>query len=209
MSVPANLLATYADLLALPEDIRAEVLAGEVVTAPSPLPGHSRAQRTLSGVIGLPFDTEHGRGGPGGWWIFLEIDVALGSHDVVRPDLAGWRRERLPHPRNTRPIVLAPDWICEVLSPSTVGRDRGYKRDLYARAAVGHYWVVDTDARILEAFELDGGRWMLNGTYGDQDIARIAPFAEIELRVGDMFMPLEDSPALSEVVEDLGGPATS
>ena len=191
MSTPADRLATYGDLLALPEDIRAEILAGAVVTAPSPLPGHSWAQRTLGGVIGFPFDNQHGRGGPGGWWILPEVDIALGLHDIVRPDLAGWRRARLHHPGKNRPIEIAPDWVCELLSPSTASRDRGYKRDLYARSNIGHYWVVDVELRLLEAFELRDGRWMLNGTYSDQDVARIAPFAEIELVIGDLFMPPE------------------
>ena len=116
MSTPPK-LATYADLLAMPEDVRAEVFAGEIVTTPASLPRHSKVQRALSRFVGGPFDDDDGRGGPGGWWIFVEVDVELGPHDVVRPDLAGWRRERLPNPGKARPITVAPDWVCEVLSP--------------------------------------------------------------------------------------------
>lgn len=98
MSDAAPRLATYDDLLALPEETRAEIVAGEVRTAPGPLPKHSRAVRALGSCIGGPFDDDDGRGGPGGWWILVEVDVRQSEHDIVRPDLAGWRRERLPEP---------------------------------------------------------------------------------------------------------------
>lgn len=119
MSSQAPKLATYNDLLALPADVRAEVLGGEIVTAPAPLPRHSQVQRAAGSFIGGPFHDDDGRGGPGGWWIFVEVDIALGPHDIVRPDLAGWRRERLPRPGSLRPIETAPDWVCEILAPAT------------------------------------------------------------------------------------------
>ena len=189
MSDAAERLATYADLMRLPEDVRAEILAGRIVTAPAPLPRHSRAQRSLGGFIGGPFDDDDGMGGPGGWWIFVEVDIQLAPHDVVRPDLAGWRRERLPDPGDLRPITVPPDWICEVLSPSTAVYDRVTKRDLYARHGVAYDWIVDVDARTLEAFALEGGRWVLLGNHDEHALARIAPFAEIELPVGRLFLP--------------------
>lgn len=189
MSQSAPRLATYADLLAFPEDVRAEILSGQIVTSPAPLPRHSKVQGAVRRFIGGPYDDDDGHGGPGGWWIFVEVDVQLTVHDVVRPDLAGWRRGRLPDPGNRRPIDVAPDWICEVLSPSTAARDRLTKRELYATSNVPYYWIVDADARVLEAFELVGGRWSLLGAYGDDATARIAPFTEIELPVGRLFLP--------------------
>jgi Uma2 family endonuclease len=191
MSDPAPRLATYEDLLALPEDVRAEVVGGRVITAPAPLPRHSRAQRALGSFVGRPFDDDHGYGGPGGWWIFVEVDIQLGRHDIVRPDIAGWRRERLSNPGDQRPLLVAPDWICEVLSPSTAAYDRTTKRNLYAQSGVRHYWLVDADTRTLEAFELVDQRWVLLGTYGDGAVVRIAPFELIELSVGRLFMPKE------------------
>ena len=122
MSSPAPKLATYADLLALPEDERAEVLSGQIVMTPAPLPRHAYVQRCTGRFIGGPFDDDDGRGGPGGWWIFVEVDVALGAHDIVRPDISGWRREGLPRPGSVRPIDVVPDWVCEVLSPATAAR---------------------------------------------------------------------------------------
>lgn len=181
--------ASYADLLALPEDVRAEILGGEITTAPAPLPRHSKAQGSLRRFVGGPFDDDDGHGGPGGWWIFLEVDVQLEVHEVVRPDLSGWRRERLPNPGDRRPIDVAPDWICEVISPSTAVRDRTTKRELYARHGVRHYWLLDPEARTLEAFELVDGRWVLLGAYGESAAVSVPPFEAIELPVGRLFLP--------------------
>ena len=187
--MPATKLATYDDLLRLPDDVRGEVLAGHVITAPAPLPKHSKAQGALRSFVGRPYDDDDGHGGPGGWWIFVEVDVQFGDHDIVRPDLAGWRRERLTDPGERRPIDVSPDWVCEVLSPSTAARDRVTKRALYAQHGVRHYWIVDVDARTLESFELVDGRWVLAGSYDDTTTARIAPFDGVELSVDRLFLP--------------------
>lgn len=188
---PAPKPATYADLLALPEDVRAEVLGGEIAVSPSPLPRHAKVQGALRRFIGGPFDDDHGRGGPGGWWIFEEVDVALGPHDVVRPDLVGFHRERLPRPGKVRPIELRPDWVCEISSPSTAARDRVTKRHLYARVEVPYYWLIDPEARVLEALCLRDGSWFEMGVYDDTAVARIAPFEAVELELGRLFLPRE------------------
>lgn len=189
MSSAARTLATYGDLLALADDVRAEIFGGRIVTAPAPLPKHSRAQRALGSFVGRPFDDDDGFGGPGGWWIFVEVDVQLGPHDVVRPDLAGWRRQRLPDPGDRRPIDVAPNWVCEILSPSTAARDRVEKRKLYADHGIEHYWIVDVDARTLEAFELSAGRWVLVDSYDETATARIPPFDAVELVIDRLFLP--------------------
>jgi len=182
-------LATYGDLVALPSDVHAEVLAGEIVTAPAPLPRHSKVQRAAGRFVGGPFDDDDGRGGPGGWWIFVEVDVALGPHDIVRPDLAGWRRPRLPRPGAARPIEVVPDWVAEILSPATAARDRVQKRNLYARAGILHYWLIDPETRVLEALVLRDGVWLEAGVYDDSHTARTPPFEAIEIEVGGMFLP--------------------
>ena len=197
MATPAPKLATYADLLALPADTRAEVLAGEIITSPAPLPRHSKVQRAAGRFLGGPFDDDDGRGGPGGWWIFVEVDVALGRHDIVRPDLAGWRRERLARPGAKRPIEVVPDWVCEILSPATAARDRVTKRALYARTGISYYWLIDPQARVLEALALRDGTWVEVGVYDDTATARIAPFDAIELEVGRLFLP-KDADELDE-----------
>jgi Uma2 family endonuclease len=205
MADAARKLATYEDLLALEGDERAGVLAGSLEVLPSPLPRHSKVQGALRRFVGGPFDDDDGTGGPGGWWIFVEVDVALGRHDVVRPDLAGWRRERLPQP-DVRPIRVAPDWICEILSPSTASRDRVAKRALYAAHGVAHYWLVDPDARTLEALALgDDGRWVEVGAYDESALARVAPFEAIELAVGRLFLPRDATPSADSTDEDAPG----
>jgi Uma2 family endonuclease len=189
---PARKLATYDDLLGLPDGASAEILGGVMVPPPSPLPRHSRAQRALGGVIGRSFDDDDGRGGPGGWWILPEVDVRLSPHDIVRPDIAGWRRVRLPSPWDTRPIDVAPDWIAEIISPSNAAQDRVDKRALYARHGVAFYWIIDPAARTLEALRLDAsGGWVEIGAYGDGSVERVAPFDAIELEVGRRFPPNE------------------
>ena len=186
---PVERLATYDDLLALPEGVRGEVIAGQIETAPSPLPEHSRAVGVLSDEIGLPVDRRHGRGGPGGWWIFSDIDVRLSPNDIVRPDLVGFRRERLPEPWGKRPIDLVPDWVCEILSPSNAAYDRVKKANLYASSRVPFMWLVDPAERVLEAFRLVDRMWARFASYDDTSKARIAPFEEVELDVGLLFPP--------------------
>lgn len=187
---PALAKATYDALLGLPQGIRAEVVDGAVQVAPSPSPEHGRAQRALGNFIGGPFDDDDDRGGHGGWWILPEVDVRLGVHDIVRPDVAGWRRSRLPSPWGQRPLELVPDWICEIVSPSNAAHDRVTKRRLYASHGVPHYWLVDPIARTLEALHLDRGMWIELGVWGDGDVARIEPFAAIELEAGRLFPPV-------------------
>jgi Uma2 family endonuclease len=186
---PARTRATFADLAALPESVRAEVLDGNVVEKAAPGAEHGRTQRSVSRFVGGPFDDDDGRGGPGGWWILSEVDVELGSHDVVRPDLAGWRRERLPHPGAERPIRVVPDWICEVLSPSNQSGDRVLKADLCARSGVAFYWMADAAEHVLEALRLESGRWVRLGAWDSSHTVRIPPFEQVELEVGRLFLP--------------------
>lgn len=182
--------ATYETLLGLPEGVRAEIIGGQVVEAASPLPEHGRAQRAIGRFIGGPFDDDDDRGGHGGWWILPEVDVRLGLHDIVRPDVAGWRRARLPSPWGQRPLEVTPDWVCEVVSPSNAAHDRVTKRRLYAAHGIPHYWLVDPVARTLEALRLEGGVWIELGVFGDGDLAHIEPFAAVELDVGRLFPPV-------------------
>ncbi|MDC0717271.1 Uma2 family endonuclease [Nannocystis bainbridge] len=183
----ARKLKTYEDLLAIPEEVRAELLAGEIIAQPGGLSDHSRVQRSMSRFIGGPFDDD--TDGPDGWWIFLEMDVRFTRHDVTRPDLVGWRRSRLPAPAGMRPIDVVPDWICEVLSPSNARHDRVFKARLYAEHGVPYYWLIDPAERTLEAYVLRDSQWLRAGAWDDTEVARVPPFEAIELPVGRLFFP--------------------
>jgi Uma2 family endonuclease len=173
--------ATLADLEALPEHLVGELLDGELHVSPRPAVPHALAASVLGwGLVG-PFQV--GVGGPGGWFILDEPSLALGE-DVLVPDLAGWRRERVPElPRKGR-IPVAPDWLCEVLSSSTAAFDRGMKLPVYARAGIKYVWLVDPAARTLEVLRLEGSRYTLLATYSSTAHVRAEPFEAAELRLG-------------------------
>ncbi len=179
MSAPARHVPTYEDILALPENQVGQILGGELHVQPRPAPRHAIAATSLSGELVPPF--KRGRGGPGGWVILFEPELHLGA-DVVVPDLAGWRRERMPEvPVDEGYFRLAPDWVCEVESPSTRRIDRGVKRDIYLREQVRWLWAVDPDAQLLEVFVLDGERYALALTATEAARVRAVPFDAIEL----------------------------
>jgi hypothetical protein len=182
--------ATYDDLLAVPEHLVAEILFGQLVTHPRPAPRHAVAASALGHALGPPFQS--GNGGPGGWLLLDEPELHLNGHVAV-PDLAGWRRERLPMLPETAWIETPPDWVCEVLSPSTERYDRGDKRTIYAEAGVGYLWHVDPVLRMLEVFELKDGKWLLNGVCHDDAEVTAPPFAEPSFRLG-LLWPF-DAPA--------------
>ncbi len=184
---PAPRPATYADLLALPEDVRGEIVDGHVVTMPAPRPRHANSAGAVRRFVGGPFHDDDGFGGPGGWWIFADVEVSLGE-DVLRPDLSGWRRPRLLDP-DVRPIPTAPDWVCEVLSPSNEAHDRVIKRRKYAQHGIPHYWILDPEERTLEALSLLDGRWLDAGSFDETAVARIPPFEAVEIPVGRLFLP--------------------
>jgi Uma2 family endonuclease len=184
MGKSARRPATYEDLMAVPDTLVAEILDGELVTHPRPAAPHARSASRLGMILGGPFDL--GQGGPGGWLILYEPELHLRS-DVVVPDLAAWRRERMPEMPHTAAFELAPDWACEVLSPSTASVDRTVKMDIYAREQVAHLWLVHPVDRTVEAYGLEAGRWIVAGTWRDDARARIEPFGAIELDLATLW----------------------
>jgi len=184
MTDRARRLATYEDLLAVPDGILAEIIAGDLVTQPRPSSYHSNAASVLGGEIGGLF--HRSRGGPGGWWILFEPELHLDT-DVLVPDLAGWRRERMPHLPEGHAFTIAPDWACEVLSPATARRDRMLKMPIYARAGVGHVWLVDPDLMTLEVYRREGTQWLLLGTHGAEDTVRAEPFEAVAIELAALF----------------------
>ena len=184
MGDPAKRRATYEDLLAAPPNCIAEIIDGSLVTQPRPASLHARAASRLGIDLGNPFD--RGRGGPGGWILLYEPELHL-QHDVLVPDFAGWRRERMPELPNTAAFELAPDWVCEVLSASTAATDRAQKMPIYARERVAYLWLVDPVMRTLEACRLDGDRWTILGSWRDDAKVRVEPFEAVELELGGLW----------------------
>ncbi len=176
--------ATYDDVLAAPENKVAEILDGELVLSPRPAPRHAVVSSRLGVALGGPFD--RGIGGPGGWWILDEPELHF-AQQIVVPDLAGWQRERLPAMPDEAFFSLAPDWVCEVLSPSTERIDRGRKLRIYAAAGVAHAWLVKPSERMLEVFRLRDGAWTIVAVWGDTDVVRAQPFEAIELELGPLW----------------------
>ncbi len=181
---PLDRPATYEDLVKIPDIMVAEIVDGELHASPRPAPKHARAGSSLGVRVGGPYD--HGLGGPGGWWILDEPELHLG-HDVLVPDLAGWRRTRMPRLPETAYFPLAPDWVCEILSPSTASLDRVKKLTIYAREQVAHAWLIDPLARTLEVLRLEAGRWTILGTHAGADVVRAEPFADIELELSALW----------------------
>jgi Uma2 family endonuclease len=170
--------ATYQDVLDAPEHLVAEIIDGELRLSPRPAGAHTAAASRLGTVIGGPFDL--GNGGPGGWIILDEPELHL-AEEIVVPDLAGWRRERLPKVQNDAYFTLAPDWVCEVLSPSTRVHDRAEKLPIYAHAGVGHVWLINPAATTLEIFRRQERDWLLVGIHRGDVRVRAEPFDAIEL----------------------------
>jgi Uma2 family endonuclease len=189
--IPLDHRATYEDLVKLPEHVVAEIVNGELHASPRPAPAHAIAGSSLGVVIGGPYS--HGRGGPGGWWILDEPELHLGP-DVLVPDLAGWRRARMPRRPDTAYFPLAPDWVCEVLSPSTAVLDRSRKLVIYAREGVAHAWLIDPLARMLEVLRLESGRWSLLAAHAGNDVVRAEPFVEIDVELRLLWDDPADSP---------------
>ena len=180
---PFDRPATYDDLVALPDNLVAEILDGELHASPRPADPHATAESALGMVVGPPF--HFGRGGPGGWRILVEPEIHLGA-DVVVPDWAGWRRERFTSP-TTAYYTVVPDWICEILSPSTSKIDRTKKLAIYAREGVRHTWLIDPVARTLEVLRLENGHFAIIASHVDDEVVRAEPFAEIELNLRDLW----------------------
>ncbi len=176
--------ATYQDVLDAPPNKVAEVIEGTLYLNPRPTPRHTVASSGVGASISPPY--HYGRGGPGGWWILDEPELHLGE-DILVPDLAGWRRERMPEVPEMAYFTLAPDWVCEILSPSTRSLDLGMKREIYARECVVHLWFVDPSSRTLEAFELHDGQWVILKTLTEKDAVSLPPFEAISFSLGDLW----------------------
>ncbi len=184
MAEPAARRATYEDLAGVPSHLVAELIHGQLMTSPRPAPPHALAASSLSGELHGPFD--RGRGGPGGWIILYEPELHLNG-DALVPDLADWRRERMPALPQTSAFELAPDWVSEVLSPSTAALDRTVKIPVYAREGVGHVWLIDPLAQTLEVLRLDAGSYRIVGAWSGDAVVHAEPFDALGIALTELW----------------------
>lgn len=192
MSEPARKRATYEDLFGIPENATGEIIDGELIVTPRPSRKHQFASSALGNMVGPSYQFGRG-GGPGGWIILDEPEIALGENILV-PDLAGWRRERFPGEEETNWISVVPDWVCEVLSPGTIRTDKVRKTGIYAEHGVRHLWLLDPLARTLDVFELESGRWVVLGMHLENDRVRAHPFTEVEIELELLWLGYEPPP---------------
>lgn len=181
---PAEL---WAELEALPEHLKGEIIDGQLYVQPRPRPRHARGIGFLGRFLGGSFDYD--ADGPGGWWIVPEPGIELARAPEVSPDLAGWRRELLPQlPPESEPFRTVPDWVCEVLSPSNARYDQQTKAPFYASVAVPWLWLVDTRSRLIEVRRLAAGKWVVEEVFSDEPAARIPPFDAIEIPLNRLWV---------------------
>jgi Uma2 family endonuclease len=178
----------YEQLEALPEGVTGEILGGQLHAHPRPSGRHAIAASSLGGDLVGPF--QMGRGGPGGWWIIDEPELHLVYNtEVVVPDLAGWRRERMQRPPEDHRFTVVPDWVCEILSKSTASIDREVKMPIYAQFGVAYAWLLDPEARTLEAYARDVDTWREIGCFSGAEPVSVAPFDAVTINLSDLWMP--------------------
>ncbi|MEO1483970.1 MAG: Uma2 family endonuclease [Myxococcota bacterium] len=186
---PAKREAAYQDLVDTPEHSVAEIVGGDLYVSPRPRARHSRAASILGMLLGPPYQLK--LGGPGGWEILDEPELHLGAHVLV-PDLAGWRYDLNPEfDLTVAHIEIAPQWVCEVLSPRTAALDRTRKLPIYAEHGVQHAWLIDPESRTLEVFRRQGERWLLIAAHEGTDPVAAEPFDATPIQISKMWLPVD------------------
>lgn len=170
----------------MPRELKGEIINGELYVQPRPRARHARVELGIGNALYGPYDLGSG-GGPGGWWILPEPGIEVPGSPEFSPDLAGWRRERMPELPEDSAIIVVPDWICEVLSPRTRGYDLLKKRPFYAAIGVGWLWYVDVEACTISVSRLQNGVWVEVAIHGDAERARLQPFPDVELDLGSLW----------------------
>lgn len=186
MSEAAKKRALYDDLCRIPEGTRGEIINGELIVTPRPSRRHTLTTTLLGTRVTSSYHYGEG-GGPGGWIIIIEPEIGLGE-DILVPDLAGWKQERFPVSEPHNWISAPPDWVCEVLSPGTVGKDKIRKMLVYARHEIPFAWVIDPLEKTLEVYRLELKRWVVSGLHGEKDKVRAEPFMELEIDLNDLWL---------------------
>ena len=186
MGDPAKRKAVYEDLYNLPENMTGEIIDGELIATPRPSRSHTLTTTLLGARVTPPYHFGEG-GGPGGWIIIIEPEIGLDG-DILVPDLAGWNKNRFPTKEPHNWISVPPDWVCEVLSPGTVSKDKVVKMPIYAHHGVLHLWLIDPLEKTLEVFRLASSHWVVAGLHGGNDKVRAEPFSEIEIDLSNLWL---------------------
>lgn len=175
----------YEELCALPENVIGEIINGELIVSPRPAPKHANSASGLTGILREYY--QYGRnGGPGGWWILIEPQIEF-PEKVVVPDIAGWKKSKMPSLPDKAYFNLAPDWVCEVLSPSTARYDRISKLQVYANNGITDYWILDPVGKVLETYSLEKGGYKVGPAFSGNDIVKTSPFSDFEFDLGDLW----------------------
>jgi Uma2 family endonuclease len=163
-----------------PEETRAreELLNGVPILSPRPTGKHILIASRLGGILNSLFDRGHG--GPGGWWILDEPEILMPSSKCI-PDIAGWRKERLPHIPNNYLFEVCPNWVCEVISDGSRKTDRKVKPPIYLKGGVSHLWLIEPESRTLEVLESTPNGWLAVQSFSDDEVVRAKPFDAVEL----------------------------
>jgi len=185
MDQAAQTKATYDDLHNLADNMIGEIVNGSLYATPRPSPRHAKITSELGAEIIYPY--RFGRGGPGGWIILDEPEIQLSSHTLV-PDIAGWKQDNFPSLLKTNWIDVAPDWICEVLSPGTLRLDKTQKMPIYAEHHVQHLWLINPIDKTLDVFKWSSQGWLLLHAYVENDMVRADPFQEIEIDLAELWL---------------------
>lgn len=188
---PARGPHTIADWEKASIERRLELVDGELTEKASPSGEHGHLQARVSRSVGNRFDRRPGGRFPGGWWIMSEVDVQLGG-DIFRPDLIGWRRERMSVVPRTRPVEVRPDWVGEVISESNASHDRVTKLRAYHQAGVPHYWLIDPRDRTLTVLRHADGGYLTVLVASEAETIRAEPFEAMELDLRTIFGDLDD-----------------
>ena len=193
MSELAKRKATYQDLYKIPDNATGEIIDGEIIVTPRPSRKHVICTTALGAAVTAPYQFGQGNG-PGGWIFAIEPEIGLGEQIMV-PDLAGWKRERFPVEEDHNWISAVPDWVCEILSPSTFRTDKVKKMPVYAHHGVGHIWLIDPVAMTMDVFRLESGKWVLLVSFAENDKLRAEPFQEIEIDLEALWLGSSQSPS--------------
>lgn len=185
MTEPARKRATYDDLYTIPKNMVGEIIDGDIVASPRPSRKHGYSASIIGNELGPPYNM--GRGGPGGWIIIGEPEISFGDNILV-PDLAGWKKERFPESEDHNWISISPDWVCEIISQGSIRIDRVEKMGIYVQHMVSYFWIIDPSNKTFEALKNEAGRWLIIGTYAEDDKVRAEPFQEIEIDLNCLWL---------------------